>query len=1054
MECGIRQWRRGACAAMAVWAAGVWAAEEGRVVPIYPTEHAIEADGKITDWEWAPTMGLAEFAWTVSVEEVGPVAQYWLRYDQQFLYLAARITDDSPAIIRHVKSQRWMGDQFELLICTDPTNHAQHAKFTEYDYQLFIGPDREGQVNCYVNQNTLRRDYVLPGAVVGLEKRQDGKGYDLEAKLPWASLHRAESFQVKPGTEMGFLIQLDFGQKERDDQHLLSVKSHVSDLHYGVPKNWAWARLMPPNQMLYPPVAEVKKASKPAGSAQVRFETKQDGLVSLNVMGENDVLVRRLLVGETLKAGQHEVAWDGLDEAGKPAKRGMYRFVGLVANLDARYVATMGNSSPEPYGGLRRSAGGEYRHGACWTDVVMNEDGTFHITNDGGEGPPSVQLIDPAKDFAVIWAGITGEAANDYQSAGARDGTSLYFLHPYGGMKDGKRTVGYSLSRWDPATHRPRPFKDGRLMAVVAESAPDEEREIIRGLAAGGGRVYVPLSKANRVDVWDAEAGAKVASITNATFDAPSDVWVRPDGSLLVVDRKRVYRLAADGSPAGAPFGELVEGYSLCEDAKGSVYVSDAGSHQVKVYDAAGKLARAIGPEGGALRKAGARPFFVMNVHAGGKRYKLMDEYLGGPVRDDAFFQPRAVAVDGQGNLVVLDAGNQRIQCFGADGKLRKSIIATHYSSLLVDPAHPNPVFVSGGGILREYELNYETGEHRLTKQYGPTPSDGFGVQFVRWLEGKPYFMTTGGTVFTIEKDRVRICGCYAGYGAWPVYEDGALKEASDPARKIAWWTWRDANGDGLPGKDELNLLAKDQIPANTAGGGGHELKFRDNWDVEFPRDNRIVRLPFGGFDKAGNPMYDRTRARVEFSLPDVDPCFTNDLSGGAPKRAEVSGFVRRDDGQVFLVLNDRSAFRPDDTKFRAYSPQGVRRWSFGNMTKGFWDKPGTEFSFVMQMLPPLDDFIFVPQTYGPAQVFTDQGLYAGVLLWGGDWPPEKQGDPRYWPQGECWWAHLFRNKETGKVYLIAQPNAAPLTLLYEVQGLDKVERFGGECRLKRWWLW
>ena len=65
------------------------------------------------------------------------------------------------------------------------------------------------------------------------------------------------------------------------------------------------------------------------------------------------------------------------------------------------------------------------------------------------------------------------------------------------------------------------------------------------------------------------------------------------------------------------------------------------------------------------------------------------------------------------------------------------------------------------------------------------------------------------------------------------------------------------------------------------------------------------------------------------------------------------------------------------------------------------------------------------------------------------DWAPELLGkDPRIQPMGEMWYAHLFRHPRTRRVYLIAEPNAQPLVLLYEVTGLEQVRRFEGQCSL------
>jgi len=149
------------------------------------------------------------------------------------------------------------------------------------------------------------------------------------------------------------------------------------------------------------------------------------------------------------------------------------------------------------------------------------------------------------------------------------------------------------------------------------------------------------------------------------------------------------------------------------------------------------------------------------------------------------------------------------------------------------------------------------------------------------------------------------------------------------------------------------------------------------------------------------------------------------------------------------VVLNDRPEFNPRDCRFRVYAPEGKRLFSICHGTRGFWDKPGEEISFCMQMPKPIDEFVFLTDTPGGMHVFTRDGLYLATLLEQGDRSPEMKGtDVRYQPQGEMWYAHVFRHPQNRKVYLIAEPNAQPLVLVYEVTGLDKVRRLGGTCEL------
>jgi hypothetical protein len=160
------------CVAWGLAAAGAQsgAAQAKRsLAPIYPIENAVKIDGDVTDWEWAPSLGIAKFALPISIAEHGTVARFLARYDAEYLYAASRVNDSSPALNRWLEQDRWQGDQVELLLCTDPKEHPKHASFSKYDYQFFIGPTREGKVDVYVNINAEKRSYVVPGSEAALK---------------------------------------------------------------------------------------------------------------------------------------------------------------------------------------------------------------------------------------------------------------------------------------------------------------------------------------------------------------------------------------------------------------------------------------------------------------------------------------------------------------------------------------------------------------------------------------------------------------------------------------------------------------------------------------------------------------------------------------------------------------------------------------------------------------------------------------------------------------------------------------------------------------------
>jgi len=1036
------------------------AAEAKRsLAPIYPIENAITIDGNVTDREWAPTLGIGKFAHAISIPEYGVVARFLARYDTQYLYVAFRVTDSSPALNKRLQQDRWQGDQVELLLCTDPKGHRGHSAFTRYDYQFFIGPTREGNVDVFVNINAEKRAYVVPGSQAALHVWRDKKGYDVEARIPWASLSRPDYFRPQAGVELGWQIQIDLSTPD-GGRFAYAAKWQPHGIHFQHPSSWGWARFMARGETLF--AREPRQPQrKPAGKADLSFALRASGLVSINVLNSDGVVVGRPVIAQKMKRGRHTATWDGLDERGEPVEPGTYRFVGLVANLGVKYLATVGNTSPEPYGGLRRSEGGEYRHGA-WHDLVMNPDETFYVLNNGGEGPPSIELIDPSKDYRVAWGGTTATAGNEFQQVGARDDHHLYFVHGYAFRKEGRWFSGHMLSRMDVRTHESVRFANGEWVTRLTEPKEgrgwDEMQWEVRGLGAYRGKAFVPMFRANRVDVFDGAKGEKTGSFRHPTLSGPSDVCVTEDGVAFVVDKQSVHRFDLSGKHLDTPVRGLTHGWSVAVDGKGRIYVSDIAQHQVKVFAPSGRRLRTLG-----------RPDSVVKAllwwsGSGDER----DAYWGGS-GEGSFFHPEGIAVDTQGNLVVADPANATVQCFDPRQRFRKSLIAQIYSSLCVDPQRPETVYLASEGppMVRQYTIDWRTGRHRLLAQWTPVPKAANGTQFVRFRRRQPFFFSSGGTtVWTIEKGRVRVCSML-GQATWQaaiwVYENGKIEKRfvheilklPGPAWDVGHYEWRDRNGNGLPELDEYRIYSKQETKPFWRTASPHNYYVDADWNIQNKVDEgpegRYIQIPFGGFDKAGNPIYSWQNARLVFQGSKVDPAWTSDLSGGKPLKPSLGGIHFAEGEGVFLVLNDRPEFNPRDCRFRAYTPSGKRLFSLGRGTKGFWDKPGVEISFCMQMTAPIGDFVFVTDTPGAVHVFTREGLYAGTLCEAGDRAPELKGkDPRCQPMGEMWYAHLFRHPRTKRVYLIAQPNAQPLVLLYEVTGLEQVERFEGKCALSR----
>ena len=183
----------------------------------------------------------------------------------------------------------------------------------------------------------------------------------------------------------------------------------------------------------------------------------------------------------------------------------------------------------------------------------------------------------------------------------------------------------------------------------------------------------------------------KTSMELGAALSMPSDVGIGKDGRIYVVDGgnhqvavfddlgARVATLGARGSEEG----QLESPVGLGVSRKGEVYVADKGNQRLQVFSADGRFRREI-----ALQENGeeADPVDVA-VSANGKElyvsvnnshrilvFSAEGKYLrgwGGEGEDPGMFRyPATIALDEDGNVLVVDVLNQRVQKFDPEGNL------------------------------------------------------------------------------------------------------------------------------------------------------------------------------------------------------------------------------------------------------------------------------------------------------------------------------------------------------------------------------------------------
>jgi len=160
-------------------------------------------DGSLDEWDTSAGETI-----TVPGSEGRFAATAHASYDADNLYLAYAITDSSPALNTGVLSTLFNGDAVESFISIDPSVPLAHS-WTAQDYQFVVAsmvaagnaPKRSSLTQI---QTVFK---VVPGAETQVRVWPDGKGYNVEIKLPWSYFGE---FRPTSGRKVGWDWNIDW----------------------------------------------------------------------------------------------------------------------------------------------------------------------------------------------------------------------------------------------------------------------------------------------------------------------------------------------------------------------------------------------------------------------------------------------------------------------------------------------------------------------------------------------------------------------------------------------------------------------------------------------------------------------------------------------------------------------------------------------------------------------------------------------------------------------------------------------------------------------------
>jgi len=176
--------------------------DEIKIVPFEGTNKPFYKLSKISN-EILVDGIISEGEWTEDFFQFGVAQQIKMAYDDNWLYLMAKVNDKSPAKNSSTGSDIWNGDAIELAIGTNPEASPFRQNYLFSDYQIGIKMDESP---CVYN---WKKKKIEEGSVVKIST--DNLFYFTEIKIP---LSVFGDFKFSEGKKYGFEIAIDLGDEK------------------------------------------------------------------------------------------------------------------------------------------------------------------------------------------------------------------------------------------------------------------------------------------------------------------------------------------------------------------------------------------------------------------------------------------------------------------------------------------------------------------------------------------------------------------------------------------------------------------------------------------------------------------------------------------------------------------------------------------------------------------------------------------------------------------------------------------------------------------------
>ncbi|MBM3500599.1 MAG: hypothetical protein FJX74_18235, partial [Armatimonadetes bacterium] len=1033
---------------------------------IVPAPAGVQIDGDLSDWDRSAAL---EGAFDEALRPRFTFTPAFM-HDAEALYIGAHFVDDTPLVNRHdpaVEPDRgWDGDCLQVRLSSDPG-------------QPYPLPDSKGDHICHLTiwhytdarlpvlQLQYGMDYhgtrVLTGAESGVAFRadEDGKGYTLEARVPWGLLNAGEH-PPKPGDRIALVAQPLWGDGS-GWKNVLTFNEVIRQAGFSFQGCGMWGQGLLLDHGNLRPEERIASPAQQRAPLTLRVPVPAGAQsLSLGVFSETE-LVRTLPVvsfGAPSDGGEVEVRWDGLDDFGKPLPPGQYTVRFLThAGVGQRHVTSVHSAGSPPWrtDDGRGAWGGD--HGppvaaaadaerlylgwtvseAGWAVIAvareLTADGkprklwgqhqvlelgilvTALATNgevvfvaQDGKGWGADPMTAPNKAGVVLWEAKTGKPVNF--PFGQR---TLVLSEWSDALKPGGMTFLERASQYHPTVTKKRTWE----CFAQHDHGPNGLGLNLLGLAVIGDAVYGSLNLEDKIVGVNWRTGERLGE-----FAVPDPVGLAatPQGQLIVVSGRSVVRVdPASGEVTPIAQDALTQPWGLALDGDGRIYVSDCGDQmQVKVFDANGKPLRALG-------KPGGRPWV-------------------GRYDPSGMLMPAGLTVVGDTVWVCEhDDTPRRISLWSRDGRQRTELLGPGAYAVegLVDGARPERVNVHN----TLFEVDYRTGAVKTLStlirpqmtgfQFAPDGGYMGRALHYRHVNGREYVVqpSRGGMlVYLVESDIAEPVAA-VGDGNALLLHGFVKSDLPEAVREELWrnprafaYVWTDRDGDHLVQEPELAIEPVPHFWGHYWGGWADEDLTL--WGATENHLGLLYRVPVTGWTEHGAPIYPTpTAQQALFEVQGKGHVHSVLPLNGSVHVLEQAGGGAYGEGAAWSAVS-------------RYTAEGRREWAYRNVWLGFGleaplAKPGDvvgAMKFIGDApLPDGTDALAVNGYFGQFNLLSSEGLWLASLCHDNRYGP-LASETTVWPENFS--GCFFRHPESGRYYLIAGDTDCRI---WEVTGLEGV---------------